>query len=85
VNFLSDTSVNHLISRGRGHLRRLWIDGETLTDASFGNLDQLAESLELLSISCGGCMGEHGMRAISHLANLEWLKVKPPTHYPQIF
>jgi hypothetical protein len=76
VNYLSDDSVNHLISRAAGRLRQLWIDGETLTDDAFVNLDQLAAKLELLSISFADSMGQRGMRAVARLANLEWLKVR---------
>jgi len=76
VNYLSDASVNHLIERLGGSLRQLWIDGETLTDESFGNLGLLASRLELLSISFADSMGPRGMRAIARLANLEWLKVR---------
>ena len=90
VNYLSDASVNHLFAKGRNRLRQLWIDGETLTDESFGNLDQLAEKLELLSISFADSMGERGMRAIGRLANLAWLKVRranqlPPEVFVRIF
>jgi F-box and leucine-rich repeat protein GRR1 len=76
VNYLSDASLNHLIDRLGGRLRQLWIDGETLTDDSFGNLGQLAPRLELLSISFADNMGSRGMGAIARLANLEWLKVR---------
>ena len=60
-----------LIENCRGRLRKLWLSGAWLTDESFANLDQLADTLQLLSISFGESLGEHGLRSIANLTNLE--------------
>ena len=60
-----------MLENCRGRLRKLWLSGAWLTDESFANLDQLADTLQLLSISLGESMGEHGLRSIANLTNLE--------------
>ena len=66
-----DFQINHMLENCRGRLRKLWLSGAWLTDESFANLDQLADTLQLLSISLGESMGEHGLRSIANLTNLE--------------
>ena len=73
VNYLSDSSVTYLLAERGAALRHLWIDGESLTDRSFSTFHKL-QQLELLSISFCDSMGAEGLRAISRLPRLEWLR-----------
>ena len=68
-----DFQINHMIENYRGRLRNLWLRGAWLTDESFANLDQLADTLQLLSIFSEEKLGEQGLRAIANLTNLETL------------
>lgn len=89
VNYLSDASVNHLLEVRGGTLRKLWIDGESLSDASFSNFHKM-ESLELLSISFSDNLGPSGLHSISLLKCLEWLRLRrgaelEPQHFVTAF
>ena len=69
INYLSDESVNTLIDL-RGHkLKMLWIDGESLSDDSFGYFEKMVK-LELLSISFADNMGPRGLASIAKLEKL---------------
>jgi len=75
VNYLSDESVNTFVELRGGNMKSLWLDGESLTDESFRNFHKM-EKLELLSISFCDNMGSAGLRAISQLSKLEWLRLR---------
>ena len=74
VNYLSDACVNHLLDVRGSDLRKLWIDGESLSDASFSNFHKMGQ-LELLSISFSDNLGHAGLKSISLLKRLEWLRL----------
>jgi len=89
VNYLSDASVNHLLEVRGSTLQKLWIDGESLSDASFSNFHKM-ESLELLSVSFSDNLGPSGLRSISLLKCLEWLRLRrgaelEPQHFVTAF
>ena len=79
VDRLSNADMNLLIARGHGRLRKLWINCRGLKDETLGNLDHLAETLELLSISDAVSLRERGMHAIGCLANLTNLRLQRAT------
>ncbi len=74
VNYLSDTSFIYFVDRVKDRLQELWIDGETFTDAAFSKLGEI-KKLRVLSISFADSMQSAGLRSISRLSNLVWLKV----------
>ena len=74
VNYLSDESFVYLTERVKGRLEKLWIDGETFTDAAFSKLGDMQE-LTLLSISFADSMQSAGFSSLARLSNLIWLKV----------
>ena len=89
MNYLSDASVNHLLEVRGSTLQKLWIDGESLSDASFSNFHKM-ESLELLSVSFSDNLGPSGLRSISLLKCLEWLRLRrgaelEPQHFVTAF
>lgn len=84
VNYLSDESVTYLVAQRGAALRHLWIDGESLTDSSFSTFHKL-QQLELLSVSFCDSMGAEGLRAISGLSRLEWLRLEGRSHRCKIF
>ena len=89
VNYLSDASVNHLLEMCGSNLQKLWIDGESLSDASFSNFHKM-ESLELLSVSFSDNLGSSGLHSISLLKCLEWLRLRrgaelEPHHFVTAF
>jgi len=75
INYLSDDSINTFIDLRGKKLKMLWIDGESLSDESFGNFDKMI-NLELLSISFADNMGSRGLISIAKLGKLEWLKLR---------
>merc|ERR1711962_823258 len=75
VNYLNDACVNHLLDVRGSDLRKLWIDGESLSDASFSNFHKMGQ-LELLSISFSDNLGHAGLKSISLLKRLEWLRLR---------
>jgi hypothetical protein len=75
VNYLTDGAVNKLLELRGPKLRQLWIDGESLTDQSFGNFHQLSQ-LTLLSVSFCDSLGPAGLRAVARLGRLEWLRLR---------
>jgi len=75
VNYLSDESMLSLIHHRRHTLRKLWLDGESLTDKSFSRLGDLG-CLNLLSISFADFMQGPGLDSVSRLENLEWLRIR---------
>ena len=89
VNYLSDACVNHLLDVRGSDLRKLWIDGESLSDASFSNFHKMGQ-LELLSISFSDNLGHAGLKSISLLKRLEWLRLRrgadlEPQHFVTAF
>ena len=89
MNYLSDASVNHLLEMRGSTLQKLWIDGESLSDASFSNFHKM-ESLELLSVSFSDNLGPSGLHSISLLKCLEWLRLRrgaelEPHHFVTAF
>eukprot|EP00092_Neocalanus_flemingeri_P106435 GFUD01136569.1.p1 GENE.GFUD01136569.1~~GFUD01136569.1.p1 ORF type:complete len:503 (+),score=118.76 GFUD01136569.1:59-1567(+) len=75
INYLSDESVNRFIELRGKKIKKLWIDGESLSDESFGNFEKMT-NLELLSVSFADSLGALGLASISKLAKLEWLKLR---------
>ena len=69
VNYLSDESVNTFLELRGANMKRIWLDGESLTDASFRNFHKM-EKLELLSISFCDNMGSEGLKSIAKLSKL---------------
>ena len=79
MNYLSDSSVTYLMSERGPALTHLWLDGESLTDRSFSTFHKL-QRLELLSVSFCDSLGAEGLRAISRLPRLEWLRSGEKNH-----
>eukprot|EP00092_Neocalanus_flemingeri_P022884 GFUD01024811.1.p1 GENE.GFUD01024811.1~~GFUD01024811.1.p1 ORF type:complete len:513 (+),score=109.47 GFUD01024811.1:67-1605(+) len=75
IDNLSDKSVNRFIELRGKKMKKLWIDGESLSDESFGNFEKMT-NLELLSVSFADSLGALGLASISKLAKLEWLKLR---------
>jgi len=75
INYLSDDSINTFIDLRGKKMKMLWIDGESLSDESFGNFEKMI-NLELLSISFADNMGSRGLTSIAKLGKLEWLKLR---------
>jgi len=75
INYLDDDSFIYFISKTRNKLKQFWLDGESLSDKSFSVFGDL-QKLELLSISFADSMGSKGLKSISRLSNLEWLKIR---------
>ena len=69
INYLSDESVNTFIDLRGKKMKMLWIDGESLSDESFGNFEKMI-NLELLSISFADNMGSRGLISIAKLGKL---------------
>ena len=66
-----------------GRLRKLrFKGGEWLSDATYGQLDQLAGRLEFLSISCAVRMAGKGLAALGRLTQLERLKMNFASRMP---
>ena len=89
INYLTDHSVNTFLELRGETIKMLWIDGESLSDASFSNFDKMT-SLELLSVSFADNLGEAGLLAVSRLARLEWLRLRrgadlAPHHFVTAF
>jgi len=89
VNYLSDDSVNLFLEMRGSGLIQLWIDGESLTDASFSNFHKMTQ-LELLSVYFCDSLGPAGLSSISRLGNLEWLRLRrgaelEPKHFVNSF
>jgi len=75
INYLSDESMNKFIELRGQKIKQLWIDGESLSEESFGNFEKM-ENLELLCISFTDNIGPRGLSSISKLSKLEWLKLR---------
>jgi len=75
INYLSDDSMNRFIDLRGKKIKQFWVDGESLSDASFKNFNKM-ENLELLCVSFSDNMGASGLISISKLAKLEWLKLR---------
>ena len=74
VNYLSDESINTFLELRGPNMKMLWLDGESLSDASFRNFNKM-EKLELLSISFCDNMGCAGLLSISQLSKLGKKKI----------
>jgi len=75
VNYLNDEAVNTFLELRGANMKMLWLDGESLSDESFCNFHKM-EKLELLSISFCDTMGSAGLKSISQLSKLEWLRLR---------
>lgn len=78
IDYLDDDSFIYFISKTKSRLKQFWLDGESLSDKSFAVFGDL-QKLELLSISFADNMGSKGLKSISRLSNLEWLKIRRGT------
>ena len=75
VTHLSEDSVITLIQERQQTLKCLYLDGESLSDQTFGNLF-LCQKLQELGISFAEEMDENGILSISKLNQLKVLKLK---------
>ena len=75
LSFLSIYSERSLIQERQQTLKCLYLDGESLSDQTFGNLF-LCQKLQELGISFAEEMDENGILSISKLNQLKVLKLK---------
>uniref|UniRef100_T1IRK2 F-box domain-containing protein n=1 Tax=Strigamia maritima TaxID=126957 RepID=T1IRK2_STRMM len=72
---ISDGAILGLIEHRKLVLRKLYLDGDELTDVTYRNLVECC-GLKELSISFADLMSDDGLMAIKELRCLEYLKVK---------
>jgi len=75
VNYLSDASMLHFISKCKNKLSTFIVDGESLSDATFAAFGDL-QQLRTLKISFADNMRTAGLAGIGRLARLEALRIK---------